>query len=122
MSHAYTASEPMRRPGLPLRAEQITILSLLGQHHARRGIDAWARPKDLNAPFTPARTSERLRGLVCRGYAEKEEIRSGYWREAKVFHYRITATGFALLAAVDREPASDFSRSTTHKVASGGDA
>jgi hypothetical protein len=97
MSHAYTAGEPMRRRGLPLRAEQLSLLVLMGEFATRHGIGAWARPKDFHAHGNACRTSERLRGLVCRGYAEKQEARPGEWREKPIFHYRITAEGLAEL-------------------------
>lgn len=87
-----------KRQSPPLRAEQLDLLVLLGQHATRHGLLAWARPKDLNAHGSSARTSERLRGLVCRDYAEKKEMRPGEWREKPIYHYRISPAGLAFLA------------------------
>jgi len=89
---------------LPLRAEQLYLLRRLELYATENGITAWARPKDLGAYGSATRTSERLRGLTCRGYAEKRDAAPGGWREKPIYHYRITPAGReALLREGDPE-------------------
>jgi len=85
-----------------LRAEQTYLLQRLNLFACENGITAWARPKDLGAYGSATRTSERLRGLVCRGLAEKVDAAPGGWREKPISRYRITAAGREeLLKAAD---------------------